>query len=127
MKTVNETASTSNLDTWSGDFQVVNKSGMTITNVSVEHKSTGCATVTQSEESMADNATSSPATFQTASGTKDYWIVSYLDSRGNLCTGYTTLAYHSDDEGAVVIFYGQTFSVTIGDRASEVKYLQKAV
>lgn len=128
METVNKAAATSSdSSTWSGGFEIINNSTMTVTNVSAEHSADGSSTVTLTVDSMLDTSISAKKSFETTSGAKDYWIVSFLDSKGNLCTGNTTLAFHDSDDLVTVVLKGQTFVVNIGDRSEEVKYLQKSI
>lgn len=127
METANKVAETSSNSTWGGDFEILNSTNMTVTNVSVEHCDSGTSTETLTVTSMENGVTSGRKSFDTSSGAKDYWIVSFLDNRGNLCTADTTLAFHSSDDLATIILKSQSFVVNIGDRSEEEPYLQKTI
>lgn len=118
--------STTSASVTTGSMEVANNTGFTITWVAVEHCTSGCSTVTLPAATMTNNTDAGPANFTTGSGT-DYWFVSFLDSKGNLCTGYTTLAYHSSDAGTTVEISLQAsqFVVAIGGRTSVGEYKQK--
>jgi hypothetical protein len=120
-------AASATQSTWSGNMELTNNTGYTITNVSFEHTNQGSKTVTCTLPVLGNNGDSPSVAFSTVSGPADVWYVSYLDVSNNLITGHLTADFHQGSAGSTVEFslLPGNFTVTISGSTSTGSYDQK--
>lgn len=103
------------INMYSGTFSIANKTGNSISNVSVEHIQTDYPNATLSVDSLDNGSSSGTMAFDTNNHHGDYWYVSFLDSSGNLWTGNERCGFESEDNGhnVTITLNATQFSITM--------------